>query len=453
MPKSRLNRRLCAISTAVLMCGCGGESASVSESTGSEKPSAAAATSASASDASRTASGISEGSPAARVTASIPGAAGDTPASEQVANATANATANDGAKPSEPPVDEVTRLLNEAQQLRIAAVPTDLEQARKSRRERNERIVELATNVLRLTMNDKTREPQFHLAIGQLLEARFQMALAGDQADIEQLYADVQLLNDHDPKSVAAAEGVYYIAKFAHTKAGLLGRTQPQWFETLSRWAREFADRFPEQNNRAVTLLFGAARSCELHSSAASDADLASRLMTEAKLCYSALAEKFPKSEQGQDAAAVLRRMALAGQKLSQFAGPTLDGGYVSVDEFPGKPTLIYFWESEDAEFAEKLLPLLQKIRSQATSDRLRIVGVAMDDDESELEAFMETHAVPGQQIFFPNAEQRSWKSPLIRFWGISKCPSLWLVDDKGTVVSTSVTSAGLIPALQKLIK
>ena len=121
-------------------------------------------------------------------------------------------------------------------------------------------------------MNDTTREPQFHLAIGQLLEARFQMALAGDQADIEQLYADVQLLNDHNPKSVAAAEGVYYIAKFAHTKAGLLGRTQPQWFETLSRWAREFADRFPEQNNRAVTLLFGAARSCELHSGAASDA-------------------------------------------------------------------------------------------------------------------------------------------------------------------------------------
>ena len=182
----------------------------------------------------------------------------------------ANAATNlDGAKSSADdaqkspfPDDEATQTLREIQQLRISPVPTDLAEARKTRRERNERIVDMATKILRLTMNEEARLPQFHLAVGQLLEARFQMALAGTQDDVDLLYADVQALNERDPKSIAAAEGVYYIARFAHTKAGLLGKSQPVWFETLSRWAREFSDRFPQQTQRAVSLLFGAARSC-----------------------------------------------------------------------------------------------------------------------------------------------------------------------------------------------
>jgi hypothetical protein len=374
----------------------------------------------------------------------------------------ARSTADDGAKSTATnsstaklsfPDDEATKTLQEIQQLRIAPVPGDVEQARTARRERNERIITMATNVLRLTMNDESRKPQFHQAIGQLLEARFQMALSGTREDVDLLYADVQALNDRDPKSIAAAEGVYYIARFAHTQAGLSGRSQPVWFETLSRWAREFADRFPEQSQRAVSLLFGAGRSCELHAVATSDTELAARLMTECKLCYTALAQKFPTTEQGQEATASLRRLALPGQQLSQFSGPTADGGFVSADEFPGKPTLIYFWDSESEEFEKEVLPLLVKVRSEVGSDRLRIIGVALDEDESTMNSFMETHDVPGLQIFFPNPEQRSWNSPLIRFWGVAKCPSIWLVDANGKVTTTTAATSDLSQKLQSLLK
>lgn len=357
------------------------------------------------------------------------------------------------------PEDEVSRLLREAQQLRIAPVTGAADEERKVRRSRNEQIVELATKVLTLTMNDKAREPQFNQAVGQLLEARFQMALAGTKDDAEQFYADVQALNDRDPKSAAAAEGVYRIARFVHTKAGLLGKTQPVWFEELSRCARDFAERFPEYGQRngqispAVTLLFGAARSCELHALTAEDKDLATRLMTEARLCYTAMARDFAKTPQGQEAAAVLRRMSLAGQQLSQFKGPTLDGGMVTAEDFPGKPTLIYFWTSDESEFVTELLPILKKVKAQVSTDRLRIVGVAMDENEAELEAFMEKHEVPGQQIFFTGAEQRSWNSPLVRFWGISQSPSVWLVDRNGIVTSTSVRPDELTKMLSQLLK
>ncbi len=380
-------------------------------------------------------------------------AAIESPAKISDSVASGSSAADDKAAPkSQFPDDEATKTLREILQLQIAPVPADLQQAKTARYERNERIVDMSTRVLRLTMDDESRKPQFHQAIGQLLEARFQMALSGTQDDIDTFYADVQALNERDPKSVAAAEGVYKIARFAHTKAGQLGKTQPVWFETLSRWAREFADRFPEQQQRAVGLLFGAARSCELHSDATPDAELGKRLATEATLCYSALAEKFAITEQGQEATAALRRMSLVGKTLSQFSGPTAEGGFVSADEFAGKPTLIYFWESDSEEFTGDLLPVLQKLRTQLSSDRLRMVGVALDEDESVLNSFMETHSVPGPQIFFPNVDQRSWNSPLIRFWGIAKSPSVWVLDADGKVVSTKANAGDVVKYLQKVV-
>lgn len=351
------------------------------------------------------------------------------------------------------PDDEATQILREIQQLRISPVPAELTEARKTRRERSERIVDMATKVLRLTMHDEVRKSQFHLAVGQLLEARFQMALAGTQEDVDLFYADVQALNERDDKSIAAAEGVYYIARFAHTKAGQMGKTQPEWFGTFSRWAREFADRFPEQAPRAASLLFGAARSCELQALASTDKELSTRLLTESRLCYTALAEKFATSDQGQEASASLRRMALAGQTLSQFSGPTLDGGFVSSDDFSRIPTVIFFWDSESEEFTAELLPVLAKISTALPSSKLRMVGVALDEDEATLNTYLENHKVPGQQIFFTQAEQRSWNSPLVRFWGIAQSPTVWLVDSQGKVISTSLEAAELVPAIQKILK
>ena len=302
-------------------------------------------------------------------------------------------------------------------------------------------------------MNEDSRIPQFDSAIKQLLEARFQIALTGSEEDIEALYSDVQALCDRDPQSPAAAEGVYTIARFAHTKAGLIGRTQPVWFETLSRWAREFADRFPDDQKRSTSLLFGAGRSCELHAAASSDSELASRLLTESRLCYTTLAEKFPSSDQGQEATAALRRLTLPGQILTQFSGPTSDGGYVSADDFKGKPTLIYFWDSQSDEFREKILPALARIREQLPPERLRIIGVALDEDESQLNTFLEQQPAPGQQIFFPQTTQRSWNSPLVRFWGLAASPTIWVLNGEARVLSTNVTVEQLVPTLQQALK
>ena len=76
--------------------------------------------------------------------------------------------------------------------------------------------------------------------------------------------------------------------------------------------------------------------------------------------------------------------------------------------------TLIYFWDSENELFSEQFLPAINAAVESVTGERLRVVGVAMDDEEDRLNRFLDMHTVPGQQVFFPDAEQRSWNSPIV---------------------------------------
>jgi hypothetical protein len=423
-----------------LVTGCGGSDAPEGGATASAQPQSGASAADTTADSSQPEQAADQSS-IPTVTASLSNPLTD--ATETDAAAAPAVTA--------PKLSEAAQVLQDIVKLKMTPIPADLDQARETRRQRNLQIVDMATNVLRLTLQDENQQAQFNQGIGQLLEARFQLALSGTKDDVDQLYADVQALNDQDPESVAAAEGVYYLAKFAHTKARLQRNGNTAWFENFSRWAREFADRFPNQEKRAVQLLFGAGRSCEMHAMVAESEEDRSRLKTESRLCYVALAENWQDTSQGQEATAVLRRWALPGKKLSQFDGPTLTGGYVNADQFPGKVTVIYYWDSESEEFQKDLLPLLQKAEQQLPADRIRFIGVNLDEEELELEQFMETNKVPGQQVFFSSLEQRSWNSPLIRYWGVSKNPSVWLLDKDGVVSAVDVSHSALVAEMRKL--
>jgi peroxiredoxin len=182
------------------------------------------------------------------------------------------------------------------------------------------------------------------------------------------------------------------------------------------------------------------------------DQTAAMRLMAEAELCYRTLASQFGETSQGHEAAAVLRRLSLPGRKLSQFSGPTLDGNYVDSETFRGQVTIIYFWDSRNMEFQQNMLPLLLQAK-EVSSTRLRFVGVNLDEDESLARAFQNSEELPGEQVFFADENLRSWNSPLIRFWGLSRCPSVWLVDREGTVSAVDVGASQLVSEMRKLFE
>lgn len=335
-----------------------------------------------------------------------------------------------------PEQDEIATLVQSLQDLESHRFSDNDQQQPVLERQRHLKIVEISTDVMRLTAQIKDRQQEFQFALRQRLNSRLQLALNGSKADVDQLYKDVETLNTHDESSIATAEGIYTLARFAHAMAKRGGAEDVRWFENFSRWAREFSRRFPNQSERAAALLLGAGRSCEVRMMKEQD-ETASRLRQQAKLCFTELAEKYADRSESAQAAAALRRMALTGTPLTQFSGPAMNGGKISSTDFSEGQTLIYFWESDSREFQETMLPLLKGLPPS-----VKLIGVSLDQNADKSRDSVSRLQLPGKQILF-GKDSAGWNSPLIRFWSIPSSPCCWILRD-GTVLAVDVSAEAL---------
>ena len=265
------------------------------------------------------------------------------------------------------------------------------------------------------------------------------LALGGDVQQAEFLYSDAASVQKRAPNSKAAAEAAFVLARFAHANARKFAKKEPRWLEEFSRQSRLFATNFPHEKTRAVSLLYAAGYSCELHN-----------MESEATGCYALIQDLFPESAQAKQVTAVLRRFNLEGNPL-QLAGPTMDGKFVSIDDNRGKVVLIVFWATGTNRFREHL-PALAKASSHYKPADFAIIGVNLDEDESAAKAFADENSINWPQIFYADASKRRWNNPVVKYYGVRDVPMFWLVDQNGNVVDTHLNPADLESRLQKLL-
>lgn len=315
---------------------------------------------------------------------------------------------------------------------------TVLGQIRALRRERNLQVVQLATDAIRKTAKDPAQEPVFLAAVQHLLDAHLQLALQGDEDSINALYEAANAFYTKRPDSAAAAESQMTLVNFAHASSLRYGKTEPRWLQEFSRQAQLYATRFGNDTSRAVPLLMAAGRSCELNG-----------LDEDAKACFGLIQSKYPESPQARQSAGVLRRMSLVGKKL-EFAGPTLDGNYLSIEDFAGKPVVIVYWSSSATPFVDQVAQL------QAVTEKYKkyasVLSVSLDSEEIDIDNFREKTGLTWPVIFHVEQDQRSWNAPLAKYYGISTVPTIWIVDPKGVVAETQVTAADLEAKLRDVI-
>ena len=340
-------------------------------------------------------------------------------------------------------------LIREIALLRVRPAPDtdDPARLRSHRRWKNERIIEQAQEAITLTHADTAQEDLFNTAVGHLLESRLELALqAGavqsesERKHVEELYDDAESLFRRDPKSKAAAEAAFVRARFANVSADRFAAEEPRWLIEFSRQARLFAENFPQEKERAVQLLDAAGRSCELH-----------HIRDEAVNCYTLLDKNFPKTPQGQQATAVLRRLRLDGERLESFAGPTIDGGYTRIDDFHGRIVIIAFWASHSRQSVEQL-PGLLSLAAKWGKSRVAILGVNLDDDQAAAKRFIEANAIQQPTIFWPDKNRRNWKNPIVQYYGVRDIPMFWLIDSDGLVVNTLLNSDELENEVGRLL-
>jgi membrane-associated protease RseP (regulator of RpoE activity) len=142
-----------------------------------------------------------------------------------------------------------------------------------------------------------------------------------------------------------------------------------------------------------------------------------------------------------------LRQHPETGQVAPEFEGRALDGSAVSLKAFRGRPVLIDFWASWCPPCRDSALSV-RRLGDQY-GDRLAIIGVSLDEDRRDYEAFVFNRHMPGAQI-----HDGGPRGPIGALYGAaaSGLPYAVLVSAEGTVVATGRTPADLEPSLERLL-
>jgi hypothetical protein len=332
-------------------------------------------------------------------------------------------------------------LVHEATRLRLEPPPKteDVELLKKHRKDRNEKIIQLSQKAIAEIHNDKEKERLFNAAVHNLMQARLQLALSGDAESIDLLYQDASALFKRNPKSQAAAEGAYTVVNLAYGLAQNSTTDKLRWIKEFAVQSQRFAEDFRGDERRSLPMLFSAGRSCEL-----------AGMTGDALDCYMLIVKGFPGSAFGPQVTPILRRLKLPGHP-AQLGGPTLDGDRLAVDDLLGKVVLVVFWSTEAKPCLAQLPKILSVTRTQ-TKRGLYVVGVNLDVDAAAVQQFVVKNKIRWPQIFYPETEKRGWNNPAVQRYGIMDIPALWLIDQSGNVISTSVKVEDLAAEVGKLL-
>ena len=298
------------------------------------------------------------------------------------------------------------------------------EEAAKEQLRRWHQIVDLSLEVIAETKDNQEQAQLFNNAVYYLTEARKQLAIRGEANQAQLLSDNAEALYKRDKSSFAAVESALRVVQLTQALAEQAGRQDPKKAATFARQARLFADKFPQETNRAAMNLMAAGRLCEQVG-----------LIEDATACYSSIEERFPNSPFQETTEGVLRRLRLQGEKLTEFAGSTIDGGYISIDQFAGHPVLVVFWASNSQTFNNDL-PQLQAIAQKYEDRGLMVVGVNLDKDQATVDRFIEKHSISWHNIFFSDVASRGVNNPIARHYGVTTVPQYWLVNANGVVTA-----------------
>jgi thiol-disulfide isomerase/thioredoxin len=155
-------------------------------------------------------------------------------------------------------------------------------------------------------------------------------------------------------------------------------------------------------------------------------------------------AEKMNKVVEGKMAS--IKAAADLKTKPLEMKFTAVDGREVDVSKLQGKVVLIDFWATWCGPCVAEL-PNVLKAYKELHPKGFEIVGISLDGDKAELEAFVKEKGMEWPQYF----DGKGWKNEIAGKYGIQSIPTMWLLNKKGMVVSTDARG-GLEEQVAKLL-
>jgi len=166
----------------------------------------------------------------------------------------------------------------------------------------------------------------------------------------------------------------------------------------------------------------------------------------DAKKWYVRIVREFPDSPAAKKAVGAQTRLDSVG-KVIEISGQSPLGSTVDLAKHRGKVVLIQYWATWSGP-AKADMPTLKELWNKY-GRQFTIIGVSLDSNVKDLNAYLAENPLPWPQIF----EQGGLDGRPANVLGILTVPTMILVDQQGKVVSRGISAADLEAELKKLIR
>ena len=122
----------------------------------------------------------------------------------------------------------------------------------------------------------------------------------------------------------------------------------------------------------------------------------------------------------------------LIGNPVPDFSATDLDGNPISLQDYRGKVVLLDFW-AVWCGFCINEMPNLKSVYATYKDQGFDIIGISLDDEESELRDYIKENDIQWRQVF----SGKAWRDdPLAQQYNITGVPSQWLIDEDGKLMT-----------------
>lgn len=174
----------------------------------------------------------------------------------------------------------------------------------------------------------------------------------------------------------------------------------------------------------------------------------------ELKKMYDNLSETLKNTKHGKSALEKLTfkeglEAATIGKIAPDFSGPNPDGKIISLKENLGKVTIIDFWAAW-CKPCRIENPNMVALYNDFKDKGLKIIGVSLDK-ENAADAWKQ--AIEVDKLDWAHVSNlKHWKEPIALLYGVNEIPSIFILDEKGTIVAINLRGDALRAKITELL-